>query len=59
MNHVHKLLVLTAALLPAWSHAGLVCTPVPAPLAGALGPIGLGVAGVAFVAYRVIKNRKK
>ena len=30
--------------------------PVPAPVAGAFGPVGLVVAGAAYVGYRVFKH---
>lgn len=34
-------------------------TPVPAPIAGSLGPWGLGLAGVAYVGYRIYKHFRK
>jgi len=44
------LLVLTATTMPA-----LAGMPVPAPLAGVVGPYGLLAAGVAYGGYRVVK----
>ncbi len=59
MSIVRALVALGAALSPVLSFAGTVCGPVPAPLAGALGPVGLAVAGVGYVGYRIFKNRNK
>jgi hypothetical protein len=52
-----KLTVLFGAIITAAGPA-LAGAPVPGPLAGAsFGPLGLVVAGVGYVAYRVIKAR--
>lgn len=52
-----KLVVLIGAIITAASPA-LAGAPVPGPLVGAsFGPLGLGVAAVGYVAYRVIKAR--
>ncbi|MBZ0216302.1 MAG: hypothetical protein K8F25_07115 [Fimbriimonadaceae bacterium] len=45
---------LNATLL--MSETALAGVPVPVPLAGALGPLGLAAAGVGYVGYRIIKH---
>lgn len=36
-----------------------VPNPTPFPMAGALGPLGLAIAGAGYVGYRVAKARRK
>jgi len=57
-----KLIVLSGAIVaaasPLFGGSDGAVLPVPAPLAGAaFGPLGLVVAGVGYVAYRVIRAR--
>lgn len=47
----------TAACFTCAAGAVFAGSPVPLPLAGAAGPVGLGVAVVGYVAYRVVKAR--
>ncbi len=51
---IKGLLVIAVASAPAVAFAGV---PVPAPLAGAFGPVGIVVAGAAYVGYRIYKRR--
>lgn len=44
---------LSAMLL--MTEAAQAGAPVPAPLAGAFGPLGLAAAGVGYVGYRIVK----
>lgn len=37
--------------------AALAGTAVPLPAAGALGPVGLGIAAVGYVGYRLFRRR--
>ena len=37
------------------TETALAGVPVPAPLAGAFGPVGLAAAGLAYVGYRIVK----
>lgn len=48
--------VIAAALLPGAAYAGVV---VPAPLAGAFGPAGLVVGGVAYLGYLGVKRLRR
>ncbi|MEY4766071.1 MAG: hypothetical protein RI907_2744 [Pseudomonadota bacterium] len=57
MTHLRTWITVGLALTSGMAWAG--GAPVPAPAAGAFGPVGLGVAAVGYVAYRIIKNRKK
>lgn len=45
-------------LLAPTAFAGLVCGPVPAPVLGALGPVGLAATAVGYVAYKLYQRRK-
>lgn len=38
--------------------AALASAVAPAPVAGALGPIGLGVAAAGYIGYRIWKSRQ-
>lgn len=55
MMSTRTFLSVGVALSPVLAWAG---SPVPAPVAGAFGPAGLGVAAVGYVVYRIIKRNK-
>lgn len=55
MTRLYAIAAVGIATIPT---AALASMPVPVPLAGALGPAGLVVAGAAYVGYRVWKNRQ-
>ncbi|MDF1855065.1 hypothetical protein [Pseudooceanicola sp.] len=55
---MRNITVLTAGFLTTLVTPALAGAPVPLPIAGVTGPVGLAVAAVGYVGYRILRRNK-